>query len=170
MAIHKPKPVHNWRELATEVGVIVVGIVIALTAEQFLQGLEWRHKISRAEEQMRFEMSADDGPEVFQRLALADCIDNGLAGIRASIERADNRAAVIEAINRVDIPRHTYESDAYHAAEVLGVLARLEPRRVDRWNYLYAPMSVLDRMPSEISTPQRRMPLQFGGPLSEAEY
>jgi hypothetical protein len=36
MAIHKPKPVHNWRELASEVGVIVVGIIIALTAEQFL--------------------------------------------------------------------------------------------------------------------------------------
>jgi hypothetical protein len=50
LEIHKPKPVHNWRELTSEVGVIVVGIIIALSAEQFLERLEWHHKISRAEE------------------------------------------------------------------------------------------------------------------------
>jgi hypothetical protein len=36
MEIHKPKPIHNWRELATEVGVVVVGIFIALSAEQLI--------------------------------------------------------------------------------------------------------------------------------------
>ena len=146
MEIHKPKPVHNWRELASEVGVVVVGIVIALSAEQLLDRLEWHHKIDRGEEQMRLEMSRDDGPEVLQRIALADCVDHGLAQIRASIERADDRAATIAAIARVGIPRHTYESDAYRAAEASGVLARLDPQRLDRWNFLYSTMPVLDRI------------------------
>ena len=39
LEIHKPKPVHNWRELASEVGA-VVGIIIALSAEQLLESLE----------------------------------------------------------------------------------------------------------------------------------
>jgi len=34
MEIHKPKPIHNWREFLKEVGIIVLGVGIALAAEQ----------------------------------------------------------------------------------------------------------------------------------------
>jgi hypothetical protein len=171
MEIHKPRPIHNWRDLATEVAVIVVGIVIALSAEQFIQGLEWRHKISRAEEQMRLEMGKDDGPEVLQRLAASECIDQGLAGIRAGIERGDGRSVVIDAINRVEIPRHTYQGDAYQAAEASGVLAKLDPERLDRWNYLYAPIPVLDRIAERefFDATILHAIRNSGGPLSETE-
>src|SRR5690242_3078542 len=37
MDIHKPKAVHNWRELATEIAVIVVGILIAISLEQTVE-------------------------------------------------------------------------------------------------------------------------------------
>ena len=171
MEIHKPRPVHNWRELVSEVGVVVVGIIIALSAEQLIERLEWHHKISRAEEQMRLEMSADDGPEILQRIALADCVDRGLAEIRASVERSDDRAAVHAAIGRVDIPRHTYESEAYAAAAASGVLARLDPRRLDRWNYLYSTMPVLDRIAEReyVDASALHAVRTAGGPLSEAE-
>jgi hypothetical protein len=171
LEFRKPKPVHNWREFATEVGVVVVGIVIALSAEQLLERLEWHHKISRAEEQMRLEMSLDDGPEALQRVALADCIDHGLAEIRASVERSDDRAVVVTAIGQVDIPRHTYESDAYRAAEASGVLGRLDPQRLDRWNYLYSTMPVLDRIAEReyFDAAALHAVRTSGGLLSEAE-
>ncbi len=171
LEIHKPKPVHNWRELASEVGVVVVGIIIALSAEQLLERLEWHHKIERAEEQMRLEMSDDDGPEVLQRIALADCIDHGLAEVRASVERADDRAAIIAAIGRVEVPRHTYDSGAYLAAQASGVLARLDPRILDRWNYLYNPMPVLERVAEReyFDAAALHAVRTSGGPLSEAE-
>ena len=31
MDVHKPKPVHSWRGLLSEVGIIVLGVLIALT-------------------------------------------------------------------------------------------------------------------------------------------
>ena len=34
MEIHKPEPAHNLREFFSEVAVVVVGIFIALAAEQ----------------------------------------------------------------------------------------------------------------------------------------
>ena len=171
MEIHKPRPIHNWRELATEVAVIVVGIIIALSGEQLLQSLEWREKISRAEEQIRVEMADDDGPQIFQRLAIGDCIDNGLAQIRASIEHGDNRTAVIEAITNVDIPHHTYESFAYNAAAASGVLARLPPERLNLWDFLYAPMPVLDRIAEReyFDAAALHAIRNSSGPLSEAE-
>lgn len=171
MEIHKPRPIHSWRELATEVAVIVVGIIIALTGEQLLQTLEWHEKVSRAEEQIRVEMADDDGPQIFQRLALGDCISNGLDQIRASIDRGDGRSAVIAAIANVDIPRHTYESFAYSAAAASGVLARLSPERLNLWNYLYAPMPALDRIAEKeyFDAAALHALRNSGGPLGEAE-
>jgi hypothetical protein len=37
MHVHKPKPVHGWRELALEIGTIICGIVIALGLEQVIE-------------------------------------------------------------------------------------------------------------------------------------
>jgi hypothetical protein len=43
MRVHLPKPLHGWREFAGEVGIIVVGVLIALGAEQIVEILHWRH-------------------------------------------------------------------------------------------------------------------------------
>jgi hypothetical protein len=42
---HKPKPVHNWRELLTEIGVVVIGVCIALAAEQAVEWWHWRGRL-----------------------------------------------------------------------------------------------------------------------------
>ena len=48
MDIHKPKPVRHWRELLTEVGVIVLSVCIALAAEQAVEWAHWRCEVSIA--------------------------------------------------------------------------------------------------------------------------
>ncbi len=40
MHIHLPKPLHGWRQFVGEVGIIVLGVLIALGAEQLVQ--TWR--------------------------------------------------------------------------------------------------------------------------------
>ncbi len=42
MDIHKPKPWHGWRELAKEVGTIVLGVLIAIGLEQTVEALHHR--------------------------------------------------------------------------------------------------------------------------------
>ena len=42
MEIHKSKPWHGARELAKEIGVIVIGVLIALGGQQAVQSLD-RH-------------------------------------------------------------------------------------------------------------------------------
>ena len=42
MHFHLPTPLHGWREFAGEVGIIVVGVLIALGAEQAVQGVQAR--------------------------------------------------------------------------------------------------------------------------------
>ena len=45
MHFHLPKPLHGWREFAGEVGIIVIGVLIALGAEQLVQSLNWRRDV-----------------------------------------------------------------------------------------------------------------------------
>ena len=45
MHIHVPKPLHGWREFLGEVGVIVVGVLVALGAEQVVENLHHRSQV-----------------------------------------------------------------------------------------------------------------------------
>ena len=42
MKLSVPKPIHGWREFAGEVGIIVIGVLIALGAQQFVSTLNDR--------------------------------------------------------------------------------------------------------------------------------
>ena len=45
MHFHLPKPLHGWREFVGEVGIIVIGVLIALGAEQVVETLHWRDEV-----------------------------------------------------------------------------------------------------------------------------
>jgi len=55
--IHKPKPVHNWRELLTEIGVVVIGVCIALGAEQTVVALHDHARAAEARANIRAEIA-----------------------------------------------------------------------------------------------------------------
>jgi len=57
MDIHKPKPWHGSRELAKEIATIVVGVLIALAAEQAVDWLRWRYEIGEARKALGREIT-----------------------------------------------------------------------------------------------------------------
>jgi hypothetical protein len=50
MHFHLPKPLHGWRAFAGEVGIIVIGVLIALSAERFAEYLHNRAQVRHGEE------------------------------------------------------------------------------------------------------------------------
>ena len=59
MHFHLPKPLHGWREFVGEVGIIVIGVLIALGAEQVVEAVHHRSQVDEAIEKLRAE-SADN--------------------------------------------------------------------------------------------------------------
>jgi hypothetical protein len=57
MHFHLPKPLHGWREFAGEVGIIVVGVLIALGAEQVVEALHWKSEAGRARQSIAGELA-----------------------------------------------------------------------------------------------------------------
>jgi hypothetical protein len=88
MDVHKPKPAHGWREFASEILIIVVGVLIALGLDQFVDGLHWRHKVEQAEQNMRVELGRDR-TDAAQYAILKPCTDAWLDRVRNDLLRGD---------------------------------------------------------------------------------
>ena len=59
MHFHLPKPLHGWREFAGEVGIIVLGVLIALAADAAVEDWQWRHKADVVRKSLMGELGND---------------------------------------------------------------------------------------------------------------
>jgi hypothetical protein len=87
MEIHKPKPWHGWPEFAKEVGTIVLGVLIAIAAEQTVEALHHRDVVRHGEE----ALSDNFARFVEYKAALdqeAPCMAARVAELRAIIDEA----------------------------------------------------------------------------------
>jgi len=87
MEIHKPKPVHGWRELLSEIVVIVMGVSIALAAEQLVETLHWREQVQGAHRSLAADMSDVLGMAA-EREGFSSCLDERLNHLADDIDEA----------------------------------------------------------------------------------
>src|SRR5437588_6426268 len=91
MHFHLPKPLHGWRAFVGEVGIIVIGVLIALTAEQVVDAIHWHEKVRVAERNVNFEINVQlDAAE--ETLALSDCAKPFFDALDEAILRHDAKA------------------------------------------------------------------------------
>jgi len=57
MHVHLPKPLHGWREFAGEVGIIVLGVLIALGAEQLIQTIHSQREVAQFRSAVDLELA-----------------------------------------------------------------------------------------------------------------
>ena len=89
MHVHLLKPLHGWRAFAGEVGVIVLGVLIALAAQQVVEAIHGNAQGREFRQAVDSELAYDLG-SYKQRLMLTPCvrarlaeIDHVIAGDRA---------------------------------------------------------------------------------------
>jgi hypothetical protein len=56
-----PQPIHGWRAFWGEVGIIVLGVLIALAAQQVVETVNWRREVAGFRETVREEMAINLG-------------------------------------------------------------------------------------------------------------
>ena len=75
MEIHKPKPVHSWREFLTELGTIVLGIIIAICLEQGVEWLHWQSEVKEARKALLAEIVSNNANFFAFRVSITPCMD-----------------------------------------------------------------------------------------------
>ena len=86
MHVHLPKPLHGWRAFLGEVGIIVLGVLIALGFEQFVSALQWRHDTEAARRSLQEDV-ADNLEEASARQFQQQCVDHRLNELAALFRR-----------------------------------------------------------------------------------
>ena len=142
MEIHKPKPFHNFREFLGEIGIIVIGVLIALGAEQFIDAMHWREKIDRSEAAMRLELAEDDGPQAFGRVIVAGCLDAQLKRIHDGIGSA-SAAQLRQWTTDYSPPFRIWDSEAWQTVLASDVGSHMGPDRLVQWSSPYRLMPAM---------------------------
>jgi hypothetical protein len=86
MDIHKPKPWRGWREFSKEVATIVLGVLIAIGAEQLVEQLHWAREVRTARAALAVEMGRSNRHLAF-RVAAEPCIARRLDALESVIEK-----------------------------------------------------------------------------------
>src|SRR5690348_15899907 len=92
MHLHLPKPMHDWREFAGEVGIIVLGVLIALGFEQVVEELSWHEKTREAVRDLRSE-SENNFALMAERATVQPCVDVQLDRFMAHVLNAGQPAS-----------------------------------------------------------------------------
>jgi hypothetical protein len=89
MHFHLPKPLHGWRDFAGEVGIIVVGVLIALAGEQAVESLHWHSVVAQTRQALDREL-ADNLGVMQSRIDEGPCISRRLAELTTIFRRHAN--------------------------------------------------------------------------------
>jgi hypothetical protein len=97
MRVRLPKLLHGWREFAGEVGIIVLGVLIALGAQQLVEHAQWRSEVGGFRQSVEHELGRNLG--VYQIvMAARPCATRRLADLERFL--ADSSAGRQDRIGR----------------------------------------------------------------------
>lgn len=135
MHVHLPKPLHGWREFVGEVGIIVIGVLIALGAEQLIERWQWHEKVNETTAQLDAELHRD-ALSAYEWLVAAPCVDGQLQAIDAALVSA-RQTHRLEPTPAFTPPLEMFTEDTWLNARALQVADHLSPKQVQEYSELF---------------------------------
>jgi hypothetical protein len=142
MDIHKPKPVHSWREFLTEIGTIICGILIALGLEQAVTAFEWGRRVAETREAVGLELGENLG-RMENRLLLEQCVEQRLDALAGIVDRAARTGALPPLAQPLEPPFTSWGNGVWSTAVSGQTASHLPPDELRRYGRFYALLSVI---------------------------
>lgn len=143
MRFHLPKPLHGWREFAGEVGIIVLGVLIALAAQHVVD--DWRdaQEAEKARDALRSEIGDDNLPQAYVRMAIAPCLKTDLQAMQKAFDSGVDRSRFAAMAKAFVAPERTWDRQAWDAVIATGTLAHGGAKDLIPWSYPYTAITLL---------------------------
>ena len=87
MRLRFPTPLHGWRAFLGEVGVVVLGIIIALAADNAVEEWQWQKQAKLAAHEFQQELGFA-ALVAYEREALQPCLQGRLREISSALARS----------------------------------------------------------------------------------
>ena len=111
----------SWRDFFKEVGIIVLGVLIALAAEQTVNAWNWKHEVGIVEDSLNDELS-DALFSAQERMKIADCQGRTLDALD---DLADKSHGTLVIRNAPVARNRVWGSAAWDAAVASGTIAHM---------------------------------------------
>ena len=169
MHVHLPKAFHTWREFAKEVGIIVLGVLIALGFEQLVQIWHWRHETRMTRQELTNELSYD-ALFASERIAIQECLRDRIKGLTAKLNSTNGhwaadpmvfgnpRKAIAGSTLVTGIPmayrapRRPFLSDNWDAAKSSAVLDHMSRDDIHDFEFTYKGVGEIRTLEDEESS------------------
>jgi len=144
MHLQLPKPLHGWRQFAGEVGIIVLGVLIALGAQQVAATFQQKSDARDAEQAIRGELETNMA-RMHSRQAVRACVDNRLNELQALIDSAGPGGGSIERPNWVGRPQFwTMQTSRWDATSQAGRAALIPADDLNFYGAMYSFMTSIN--------------------------
>jgi hypothetical protein len=151
MHVHQPKGFHGWRELAKEVGIIVLGVLIALGFEQLVQEWRWREQVRSTRQSLTGEIE-NSSLFAIERLAVQRCLRDRISHLVAKLNSQNSNWAADPMVFgphdtpgfkftmplAYEAPHRPYVSDIWDTAKATGVVDHMSEKEAHGFEYIFA--------------------------------
>lgn len=155
MPLKIPTPLHGWRVFAGEVGVIVLGVLIALGAQQVVDNFQWREEVRRTEAALADEI-AKSMVDAAERHMVDRCLRGRTSDLIAKVSESGSEwvanpmpvaqtgtAVPVAAPATYRTPTRDWSDHVWQAAKSSGVLTHMPRERVSAYANIYAVIGIL---------------------------
>ena len=182
MKVTKLKPREGWRVFIGEVGVIVLGVLIALAAQQAVDDWQWRQTVDRTKADLDKSIATSIA-NVAERAAVDPCLTQRLTGLAAKVAasrgtwsadpyRLPGETKIAEVVKYAvpvayRAPSRAYLSDVWQQAKAAGVLSHMAPADIARYADIFDTIAAFvanNATESDLSSSLSF--LSFDGPLT----
>jgi hypothetical protein len=126
------KPPHGWKVVVWELAIVTVGVLIALAAQEWAEGLSWRGKVAATEQALRAELGEHYGYAVEFR-TVYPCLQGQLDRLRTRVLSSGSVMNPVPLYEEdgshyvLRYPSKIYPIDAWEAAVNDGTIRSLAP-------------------------------------------
>ncbi|MBA3670068.1 MAG: hypothetical protein H0W71_08410 [Sphingomonas sp.] len=162
MGLAKFKPLDGWRQFFGEVGIIVLGVVIALGLEQAILQWNWSNKVERSRQTLREELMTDY-LLAEERVAAKPCLMAQLDSLENAVLKARGEMTPVPLIVEPDFvfayraPWEPWHDTAWKGVEADEMLSHFS--RDERENYaaVHGEIDMLSKLNEDESTEQAKL-------------
>ncbi len=129
-------PPHGWRAVWWELGIVTLGVLIALGIGEIAEAVRWKVRVNSSMAAMRTELS-ENHFNVVERRAYQQCLVNRLSQI-GQVLRDARRSGILPHIDKVGGPAlRLTQSSAFEVAKSEGVLLHMDKKQARDFASIY---------------------------------
>lgn len=152
--LFKLNPPNGWNAVAWETAIVVLGVVIALGAQQAVETLRWRDEVRRTEKALTIEI-AESIVHASERQIISRCLSDRLTFLIGKVSSnkgpwkgdpmplQQRSFAVKSAPAAYRTPNRKWNDNVWEAAQNSGVFNHMPRERVAAFSKIYAIMEGL---------------------------